>query len=146
MIKRPVPESVGEGSVCTWRENDSESYRYGDLCREILSPGALGAMDQLRDEILTIYDLPELLDTRLPVPERVLHADKLRSRLQRVVKLLPPGVSPMPNEVFTAIEFLVYEVHERPVRIGEAIVRLELLAEEIRGRPLLHDLVTGRAN
>lgn len=121
-------------------------YLYEELCREILSPGAIGTMDQLREEILTIYSLPALLDTQLPVPERETHADKLRTRLQRVVKLLPMGISPMPNEVFTAIEFLVYEVHQRPVRIGEAIVRLELLADEIKGRPLLYDLITGRAN
>jgi hypothetical protein len=132
--------------VSTGYNGSHESYRFEDLCKEVLSPGAVGAMDQLRDEILTIYDLPELLDTRLPVLERVSHAEKLRTRLQRVVRLLPAGVSPMPNEVFTAIEFLVYEVHERPIRIGEAIIRLELLAAEIRERPLLHDLVTGRAN
>lgn len=128
------------------REEAVELYLYEDLCKEILSPGAVGTMDQLREEILTIYSLPALLDTQLPVIERAAHADKLRTRLQRVVKLLPMGISPMPNEVFTAIEFLVYEVHQRPVRIGEAIVRLELLAEEIKSRPLLHDLITGRAN
>jgi hypothetical protein len=134
------------GRVSSWRDIDTDSYRFRDLCSEILSPGALGTMEQLREEILVIYDLPELLETRLPGPDRTIHADKLRTRLQRVVKLLPQGVSPMPNEVFTAIEFLVYEIHERPIRIGEAIVRLELLADEIRGRPLLHDLLTGRAN
>jgi len=132
--------------VSAGRGQTPDSYPYVELCQEILSPGAVGTMDQLRDEILMIYDLPELLDTQLPVLDRMTHADKLRSRIQRVVKLLPVGISPMPNEVFTAIEFLVYEVHERPVRIGEAIVRLELLAEVIRGRPHLHDLVTGRAN
>jgi hypothetical protein len=52
----------------------------------------------------------------------------------------------MPNEVFTAIEFLVYEVHHRPIEFGEALLRLEILADEIRARPMLHDLVTGRAN
>lgn len=121
-------------------------YEYEDLCREILSPGAVGTLEQLRDEILDIYGLPELLDTQLPIESRETHADKLRGRLQRVVKLLPAGVSPMPNEVFTAIEFLVYEVHGHPIHIGEAILRLELLADQIRGRPLLHDLITGRAN
>lgn len=124
----------------------SDSYVFEELCREILSPGAVGTMGQLRDEILTIYDLPQLLDAQLPATERPEHAEKLRTRLQRVVRLLPAGVSPMPNEIFTAIEFLVYEVHERPIRIGEAIVCLELLAEEIRERPLIHDLITGRAN
>lgn len=124
----------------------ADVYCFEDLCREVLSPGAVGTMDQLREEILEIYDLPELLDARLPVLERPQHAEKLRTRLHRVVRLLPAGISPMPNEIFTAIEFLVYEVHERPIRIGEAIVRLELLAEEIRDRPLLHALLTGRAN
>jgi hypothetical protein len=132
--------------VSARRDNMDNSYPFADLCKEILSPGALGTLEQLRDEILNIYSLPKLLDTRLPAADRQYHADKLRTRLQRVVKLLPPGVSPMPNEVFTAIEFLVYEVHERPILIGEAILRLELLADEIRGRPLLHDLVIGRAN
>ena len=132
--------------MSTGREEAVGLYQYEDLCMEILSPGAIGTMDQLREEILMIYNLPALLETLLPVLERETHADKLRTRLQRVVKLLPMGVSPMPNEVFTAIEFLVYEVHQRPVRIGEAIVRLELLAEEIKGRPLLYDLITGRAN
>jgi hypothetical protein len=103
-------------------------------------------MQQLHDEILGIYGLPELLETPLPVENRDHHADKLRTRLQRVVKLLPAGISPMPNEVFTALEFLVYEVHGQPILIGDAIIRLEMLADEIRGRPLLHDLLTGRAN
>jgi hypothetical protein len=124
----------------------TDLYAFEELCREILSPGAVGTLGRLQDEILTIYDLPHLLDAQLPALDRPEHAEKLRSRLQRVVRLLPAGVSPMPNEIFTAIEFLVYEVHERPIRIGEAIVRLELLAEEIRERPLLHDLITGRAN
>lgn len=126
--------------------NNASSYLFEELCKDVLSPGAVGAMDQLRDEILLIYGLPELLDTRLPADERSDHEEKLRTRLQRVIRLLPAGISPMPNEVFTAIEFLCYEVHERPIRIGEAIIRLELLAAEIRDRPLLHDLVTGRAN
>lgn len=123
-----------------------DRYVYRELCDEILSPGAIGVMDQLRDEILNIYDLDELLETRLPVENRSDHADKLRSRVSRVSRMLPTGISPMPNEVFTAIEFLIYEVEDRPVHIGQAIVRLELLAEEIRARPLLHSLVTGRAN
>lgn len=127
-------------------DNFGNSYAFSELCREILSPGALGTLEELREEILNIYNLSELLDTRLPTEDRSNHRDKLTTRLQRVVKLLPPGVSPMPNEVFTAIEFLVYEIHERPIHIGEAIVRLELLADEIRERPLLHDLVIGRAN
>lgn len=132
--------------MTTGRESFHDFYPFADLCKEILSPGAIGTMQQLRNEILTIYGLPELLETPLPAENRDHHADKLRTRLQRVVKLLPPGISSMPNEVFTALEFLVYEVHGQPILIGEAIIRLEALADEIRGRPLLHDLVTGRAN
>lgn len=132
--------------MTTAGDNLYDFYPFSELCREILSPGAVGTLEQLHDEILHIYGLPELLSTRLPADERGQHADKLRTRLQRVVKLLPAGISPMPNEVFTALEFLVYEVHGQPILIGEAIIRLEMLADEIRGRPLLHDLVTGRAN
>ena len=132
--------------MSAWRDDNGNSYVFADLCREILSPGAFGTLEELHEEILNIYSLPELLDTRLSSDARSDHREKLVTRLQRVVKLLPPGVSPMPNEVFTAIEFLVYEIHERPIHVGEAIIRLELLADEIRGRPLLHDLVIGRAN
>jgi len=132
--------------VAEERLNPRDYYAFHELCREILSPGAVGVMEQLREEILEIYDLEELLETRLPVEDRARHSEQLEERLKRVVRLLPLGVSPMPNEVFTAIEFLIYQVEERPVHIGQAIVRLELLAEEIRARPLLHSLVTGRAN
>jgi hypothetical protein len=121
-------------------------YAFRELCGEILSPGAVGVMDELHQEILNIYDLDELLDRNLPVVDRPTHAERLENRLRRVTSLLPAGVSPMPNEVFTAIEFLIYEIEQRPIHIGQAIIRLELLAEEIRARPLLHSLVTGRAN
>jgi hypothetical protein len=60
--------------------------------------------------------------------------------------MLPADISRMPNEIFTAIEFIVYEILKRPVNIGEAWLRLDLLAEEFRARPLIHELVTGRAN
>jgi hypothetical protein len=123
-----------------------ETYVYRELCREILSPGAVGAMEQLERMILDIYDLEELLDTRLPHHLRPDHADKIVNRLARLSKLLPPDVSRMPNEIFTAIEFIVYEIEQRPVHIGEAWMRLELLADEIRARPLVHDLITGLAN
>ena len=124
----------------------TRGYPFRELCGEILSPGALGVMEELRQEILTIYDLDELLDRCLPAVDRPSHAERLETRLRRVTGLLPAGVSPMPNEVFTAIEFLIYEIEQRPIHIGQAIIRLELLAEEIRARPLLHSLVTGRAN
>lgn len=124
----------------------NSSYIYRELCNEVLSPGAVGVIDELTDEILNIYNLDAVLDRRLPTSDRDLHEDKLVTRLRRVTRLLPADISPMPNEVFTAIEFLVYEVDGRPVHIGEAMVRLELLADEMRARPMLHSLVTGRAN
>jgi hypothetical protein len=121
-------------------------YAFRELVADTLSPGAVGVLEQLSSRILEIYELPELLDTPLPVAERDEHAERLLNRVRRVVRLLPPGISPMPNEVFTAIEFLIYEIHGEPVRIGQAILRLELLADEIRERPLLHDLLMNRAN
>jgi hypothetical protein len=129
-------------------ELDVEPARYPfvELLREVISPGAVGALTQLAERIHEIYGLDALLDEQLPLAERERHADVLTTRLKRVVRLLPADVSPMPNEVFTAIEFLIYEVHGQPIQLGEAIMRLEVLAEEIRARPLLHDLVTGRAN
>lgn len=125
---------------------EQESYEFRDLVREVLSPGALGVLEQLSGRILEIYELPELLEARLPLDQRPEHADKLITRVKRVIRLLPPDISTMPNEVFTAIEFLQYEIRGEPVIIGKAILRLEILAEEIRDRPLLHDLIMGRAN
>jgi len=137
---------AGKVTVQPTPQSPPETYIYRDLCREILSPSAVGAMEQLERMILDIYELEELLDTRLPHSERTDHAQKILDRLTRLSKLLPPDVSRTPNEIFTAIEFIVYEIERRPVHIGEAWVRLELLAEQIRARPLVHDLVTGLAN
>lgn len=123
-----------------------DSYAFRELVREVLSPGAAGALEQLSERILDIYGLDVLLDARLPSDDRARHVESLETRIRRVVRFLPPEVSPMPNEVYTAIEFLMYEIRGEPVRVGEAWLRLELLADEIRARPLLHDLVTGRAN
>lgn len=123
-----------------------DSYEFRELVREVLSPGALGALEQLSGRILEIYDIPALLDARLPLDRREEHAHRLVTRVQRVIRLLPPDISTMPNEVFTAIEFLQYEIHGEPIVIGQAILRLEILAEEIRERPLLYDLMMGRAN
>lgn len=132
--------------ACYTTDVEAGNYPFVDLLREVISPGAVGALTQLADRIHEIYGLNELLDAPLPRSDRAQHAEALARRLQRVIRLLPVGVSPTPNEVFTAIEFLIYEVEKRPVLLGEAIMRLEALAEEIRERPLLHDLVTGRAN
>jgi hypothetical protein len=103
-------------------------------------------MEQLEEHILAIYELPELLDTQLPDQDRPEHADHIITRLGRLSKMLPPDISRTPNEIFTAIEFIVYEIKKRPVNIGEAWMRLDLLADEIRARPLVHDLVIGTAN
>ncbi|RIK44337.1 MAG: hypothetical protein DCC58_08360 [Chloroflexi bacterium] len=133
--------------IDSWTPSASDdSYPFRDLLRDVLSPGAVGALEQLSDRILDIYGLDLLLEERLPLDDRPRHVEALETRLKRVVRFLPPEVSPMPNEVYTAIEFLMYEIHGEPVRVGEAWLRLELLADEIRARPLLHDLVTGRAN
>lgn len=121
-------------------------YHFRELVRDVLSPGAVGTLEQLTPRILEIYGLAELLDRRLPLEEREEHAERLVTRVKRVVRLLPADVSPMPNEVFTAIEFLMYEIDGEPIKIGEAILRLEILADEIRSRPLLHDMLMGRAN
>ena len=121
-------------------------YHFRDLVEDVLSPGAVGTLEQLTPRILEIYGLAELLDRQLPADMRDEHAERLVTRVKRVVRLLPADVSPMPNEVFTAIEFLLYEIDGEPVKIGEAILRLEILADEIRARPMLHDLLMGRAN
>lgn len=121
-------------------------YVFRDLVNDVLSPGAVGTLEQLTPRILEIYGFAELLDRRLPAERRDEHAERLVTRVRRVVRLLPADVSPMPNEVFTAIEFLLYEIDGEPIRIGEAILRLEILADEIRSRPLLHDMLMGRAN
>ena len=123
-----------------------EHYLFRDLVNDVLSPGAVGTLEQLTPRILEIYGLAELLDRQLPVAQRDEHAERLVTRIKRVVRLLPADVSPMPNEVFTAIEFLLYEIDGEPIKIGEAILRLEILADEIRARPLLHDMLMGRAN
>jgi hypothetical protein len=124
----------------------TETYPFRDLCLEVLSPGAVGVMEQLERLILDIYDLDQLLDLRLPRSRRPDHADMIVARIRRLSRMLPPDISRMPNEIFTAIEFVVYEVEQRPVNVGEAWMRLELLADEFRARPLVHDLVTGLAN
>jgi hypothetical protein len=123
-----------------------EHYLFRDLVNDVLSPGAVGTLEQLTPRILEIYGLAELLDRQLPAAQRDEHAERLVTRIKRVVRLLPADVSPMPNEVFTAIEFLLYEIDGEPIKIGEAILRLEILADEIRSRPLLHDMLMGRAN
>ncbi len=123
-----------------------ETYPYRDFLQDVISPVALHVLERLSPDIAEIYDLQELLDTPLPADAREEHQQRFTERLGRIVRLLPANVSPMPNEVFTAIEFLVYEIHGEPIRIGLAIARLEELSDRLREDPLLHSLVTGRAN
>lgn len=144
---RACETSMKPGGMAALEQGASSAdYVFRELCHEVLSPGAVGVLEQLTDEILNIYNLDAVLDRRLPLTDRDQHAEKLVTRLRRVTRLLPADISPMPNEVFTAIEFLVYEIDQRPIHIGEAITRLELLADEMRARPMVHSLVTGRAN
>ncbi|HUZ01078.1 MAG TPA: hypothetical protein VMU89_12060 [Thermomicrobiaceae bacterium] len=123
-----------------------ETYPYRELLADVISPVAVSVLERMAPVIVQIYDLDQLLDAPMPTGERGTHAELFTERLRRIVRLLPPNVSPMPNEVFTAIEFLIYQVHGEPVLIGQAIARLEVLSEEIKADPLLHSLVTGRAN
>jgi hypothetical protein len=123
-----------------------ETYAYREFLEQVISPVALSVIDRLAPQISEIYDLGELLDARLPSGERTLHEERFTERLTRIVRLLPPDVSPMANEVFTAIEFLIYEIHGEPVKVGVAWARLEELGDEIRSDPLLQSLLTGRAN
>src|SRR5690349_5968688 len=106
---------------------DAGYYPFRDLVNDVLSPGAVGTLEQLTPRILEIYGFDALLDRKLPAALRDEHAERLVTRIKRVVRLLPADVSPMPNEVFTAIEFLLYEIDGEPVKIGEAILRLEIL-------------------
>jgi len=123
-----------------------DTYAYREFLEQVISPIALSVIDRLSSQISEIYDLAELLDAQLPSGDRTLHEERFTERLTRIVRLLPPDVSPMANEVFTAIEFLIYEIHGEPVRVGVAWARLEELGDEIRSDPLLQSLLTGRAN
>ena len=123
-----------------------ETYAYRDFLEQVISPVALSVIDRLSPQISEIYDLGELLEAQLPSVERTVHEERFMERLTRIVRLLPPDVSPMANEIFTAIEFLIYEIQGEPVKVGIAWARLEELGDEIRSDPLLYTLLTGRAN
>lgn len=123
-----------------------DTYEYREFLQGVISPTALSVLERMTPVINDIWQLDTLLETPVPVEDRVQHEELFTTRLQRIVRLLPPDVSPMPNEVFTAIEFLIYQIHGEPIRIGLAIARLEELSDEIKADPLLHSLVTGRAN
>ena len=122
------------------------TYPYREFLEGVISPVALSVLERMSPSIYQIYQIDELLDAALPLAERTEHEERFTERLGRIVQMLPPEVSPMANEVFTAIEFLIYEIHDEPVLVGLALARLEELSEEIKSDPLLHSLITGRAN
>jgi len=112
----------------------------------VLSPGALVVLERLTPLICALYDLDLLLDYPVADQQQGSLRERLSERLERIVALLPSDVSPMANEVFTAVETLVTDVLGRELFLGEEIRRLELLDEAFRNDPLLFQLVRGRAN
>jgi hypothetical protein len=121
-------------------------YTYRDFLRTVISPSAISVLERLYPTISELYAIDELLETPLPVEDHEIHRNRFLTRLKRIVGMLPPHISPMPNEVFCAIEFLVHEIHGEPILLGQAILRLEYLGYEIKSDPMLHSLVTGKAN
>ena len=121
-------------------------YTYRDFLQTVISPSAISVLERMYPIISELYALDELLETPLPADDYAIHRDRFLTRLKRIVRMLPPHISPMPNEVFCAIEFLVHEIHGEPILLGQAIFRLEYLGDEIKSDPLLHSLVTGKAN
>jgi hypothetical protein len=121
-------------------------YTYREFLRTVISPSAISVLERLFPVISDLYALDELLDAPLPIEDHALHRERFLTRLKRIVRTLPPHISPMPNEIFCAIEFLVHEIHGQPILLGQAIMRLEYLGDEIKADPMVHSLVTGRAN
>jgi hypothetical protein len=119
---------------------------YRDVLMAVLSPGALVVLERLTPLICALYDLDLLLDYPVADQQQGILRERLSERLERIVALLPSDVSPMANEVFTAVETLVTDVLGRELFLGEEIRRLELLDEAFRNDPLLFQLVRGRAN
>ncbi len=121
-------------------------YTYRDFLRTVISPSAISVLERMYPTISELYALDELLEVPLPMEDHSIHRERFLERLGRIVKMLPPHISPMPNEVFCAIEFMVHEINGEPILLGQAILRLEFLGDEIKADPLLHSLVTGKAN
>jgi hypothetical protein len=119
---------------------------YRDVLMAVLSPGALVVLERLTPLICALYDLDLLLDYPVADQQQGSLRERLSERLERIVALLPSDVSPMANEVFTAVETLVTDVLGRELFLGEEIRRLELLDEAFRNDPFLFQLVRGRAN
>ena len=121
-------------------------YTYREFLRTVISPSAISVLERMYPTISELYALDELLEVPLPVDDHSIHRQRFLKRLKRIVRMLPPHISPMPNEVFCAIEFMVHEIKGEPILLGQAILRLEYLGDEIKSDPLLHSLVTGKAN
>ena len=121
-------------------------YTYRDFLRTVISPSAISVLERMYPTISELYALDELLEVPLPMEDHSIHRERFLERLRRIVKMLPPHIRPMPNEVFCAIEFMVHEINGEPILLGQAILRLEYLGDEIKADPLLHSLVTGKAN
>ncbi len=119
---------------------------YREVIAPVLSPAALQLLEHLTPLICVLYRLEELLETPVPAESHAFVQERLAGRLERIVALLPPQVSPTANEVFTAVEVLVMDVLGRELAIGEEIGRLETLVEAFRSDPLLYQLVTEQAN
>lgn len=122
------------------------TYSYREFLQSVISPDAISVLERMYPVISELYSVSAILDAPLPEEDHAIHRERFLTRLRRIVGTLPPHVSPMPNEVFCAIEFLVHEVHGEPILLGQAIYRLENLGDEIKSDPMLHSLVTGRAN
>lgn len=122
------------------------TYSYREFLHGVISPAAISVLERMYPVISQLYSVDVILDEQLPREDYSIHRERFLERLKRIVGTLPPHVSPMPNEVFCAIEFLVHEIHGRPILLGQAIFRLEYLGDEIKADPLLHSLVTGKAN
>src|SRR5690625_656036 len=104
-------------------------YTYRDFLRTVISPSAISVLERMYPVISDLYAVDELLDVPLPVEDHAIHRKRFLTRLKRIVSILPPHISPMPNEVFCAIEFLVHEIHGEPILLGQAILRLEFLGD-----------------
>lgn len=119
---------------------------YREVLAPVLSPAALLLLERLTPLICTLYRIELLLEAEVPPERHGQLRERLSGRLERIVGILPPDVSPTANEVFTAIEVLVTDVLGRELRIGEEIARLEALTEAFRRDPLLYQLARGHVN
>lgn len=119
---------------------------YRDVVMPVLSPAALTVLEWLTPLICALYQIELLLEMEVPHEDQRRLRERLSGRLERILAILPPDVSPTANEVFTAVEVLVTDVLGRELQIGEEIARLETLTDTFRTDPLLYQLVRGQVN